>query len=76
MGVGVRNHQKEMSITSFYFESVFIFKRFYLASILWLYVWMVEIWQLKFNPLPTIQLSWNFAGVRSLDDNTIFIKKN
>ena len=37
-----------------------------------LFVCMVRIWQLKFNPLPTIQLSWNFAGVRSVDDNTIF----
>ena len=36
---------------------------------------MVQIWQLKFNPLSTIQLSWNFAGLRSLDDNTIFKKK-
>ena len=36
---------------------------------------MVQIRQLKFNPLPTIQLSWNFAGLRSLDGNTIFKKK-
>ena len=40
-----------------------------------LFVCMVKIWQLKFNPLPTIQLSSNFAGVRSLDDNE-YLKKN
>ena len=41
-----------------------------------LFVCMVQIWQLKFDPFRTIQLSWNFVGVRSLDDNTIFEKKN
>ena len=33
-----------------------IFKQFYLASILCLFVCMVQIWRLKFNPLPTIEL--------------------
>ena len=29
-----------------------------------------------FNPLLPIQLSWNFAGARSCDDNTNVFKKN